>query len=287
MGVCANQVSDSLSAPRFLKLQCWISSEYATTRLWTHFGWVLSCFAIILVSYIATTIIVYRRPATTKSRGFRSIGFKWRNLSASGHHPAFLIYPLVYFFCCIPMALGPMILMAGASVNGDYFLWAGAMIASNGWLDVILWSCTMIFLTPKDIQNAGLQDFRFLRTSSVKYGNIVYVEGGLQGGGADAGEDRSSRRPAWGRYFVRSKYPEMRMMKDRNNNGRPRAGSGGWGFEMVPTGSRDPGSAIQIERSTTVVVEDCEVDTKYNSIGNAARRMSDIVSVPKRVAHLF
>lgn len=259
------------SAP---KLQCWISSEYATTRLWTHFGWVLSCFAIILVSYIATTVIVYKRP---KASGFLSVGCKWRNLSASGHHPAFLIYPLVYFFCCIPMALGPMILMAGASVNGDYFLWAGAMIASNGWLDVILWSCTMIFLTPKDIQNAGLQDFRFLRTSSVKYGNIVYVEGGQ---GRDAGEDRSSK-PAW-----RLRYPEMRA-KQRDKN-RPRGGSGNWGFEMVPTGSRgDPGRAIQIEMSTTVVVEDCE-DTKGYSIGkNAARRVSDIVSVPKRVAHLF
>lgn len=200
------------------------------------------------------------------------IGF--RNLATSGHHPAFLIYPLVYFVCCAPMALGPMILMAGVTVNVEYFLWAGAMIASNGWLDVILWSCTMIFLAPKDIKNAGLQDFRFLRTSSVKYGNIVWVEGGQ---GREAGQGRKFI-PSWrlGRPLIRRPTQSDKRPTRRSN----------WGFELASTESRDPGTAIQIERSTTVVVEDCG-DTKRNSVGVAARRVSDIVSVPKRVAHLF
>lgn len=172
------------------------------------------------------------------------------------------------------MALGPMILMAGVTVKAEYFLWAGAMIASNGWLDVILWSCTMIFLAPKDIQNAGLQDFRFLRTSSVKYGNIVWVEGGQ---GRDAEQGRTLR-PSWrlGRPLMRaSQYTERTARRGSN-----------WGFELASTSSRDAGRAIQIERSTTVVVEDCG-DSKRNSVGVAARRVSDIVSVPKRVAHLF
>lgn len=91
-------------------LKCWISSEYATTRLWTHFGWVLACFGVILVSYLATAIYV-----RMNSDGVRMIGL--RDPKQSGHHPAFLIYPLVYFICCVPMALGPMVLMAGVTIN--------------------------------------------------------------------------------------------------------------------------------------------------------------------------
>lgn len=202
------------------------------------------------------------------------IGF--RNPTKSGHHPAFLIYPLVYFVCCVPMALGPMILMAGVTIKAEYFLWAGAMIASNGLLDVILWSCTMIFLAPKDIRNAGLQDFRFLRTSSVKYGNIVWVEGGQ---GRDAGRQRSDR-PSWremGRPLLRRSYSDLFTSRRGAN----------YGHELASTAPQDGGrTTIQIERSTTVVVED-NGDAKRNSLGVAARRVSDIVSVPKRVAHLF
>lgn len=175
------------------------------------------------------------------------------------------------------MALGPMILLAGVNIKQDYFLFAGAMIASNGWLDVIIWSSTMIFLAPKDIKEAGLEDFRFLRTNSVKYGNLVWVEGGQ---GQDEGSGRGSG-PSWrptlgwgGKSKPGRDYPRGARGGIREDTGR------------MDTSRQDAGQFIQIERSTMVVVEDNQ-DPKRYSVGNAARRVSDIVSVPKRVAHLF
>lgn len=70
----------------------------------------LASFGVILVSYLATAIHV-----RANSDGIRMIGL--RGPKQSGHHPAFLIYPLVYFICCAPMALGPMILMAGVTIK--------------------------------------------------------------------------------------------------------------------------------------------------------------------------
>lgn len=196
-----------------------------------------------------------------------------KNPFGSGHHPAFLIYPLVYFICCIPMALGPMILLAGVNIKQDYFIWAGAMIASNGWLDVIVWSSTMIFLAPKDIKEAGLEDFRFLRTPSMKYGNLVWVEGGQ---GRD--EDEQETRPSW-----RQRLPWKGINRPSRDHprGRPEEDMG-----RDRNARQDAGQFIQIERSTMVVVEENQ-DSKRYSVGNAVRRVSDIVSVPARVAHLF
>ncbi|KAI3390699.1 hypothetical protein diail_8810, partial [Diaporthe ilicicola] len=166
---------------------CWISQEYAGYRLWTHFSWVLAMLSIIILAFIGTAIKIRVPDSYGPARGplrlLWSVRFQLRNPRRTGHHPAFLIYPLIYFACCAPMAIGPMILESGVSVKQGYFLWAGAMIASNGWLDVVLWSLTMIFLAPKDIKQAGLSDFALLRTPSVEYGNMVWVEAGSSGGG--------------------------------------------------------------------------------------------------------
>ncbi|KAJ4393799.1 hypothetical protein N0V93_003014 [Gnomoniopsis smithogilvyi] len=244
---------------------CWISSEYASTRLWTHFGWVLACFGVILVSYLATAICI-----RVNSNGVRMIGL--RDPKQSGHHPAFLIYPLVYFICCVPMALGPMVLMAGVTINDEYFLWAGAMIASNGWLDVIVWSCTMVFLAPKDIKKAGLEEFRFLRTNSVKYGNIIWVEGGKNDG-------RGRRR----QVMQCLPLPELKKIKGEKKGSRL---EDNWDAERGAAAIGDAETSIQVQTSTTVMVENRR-NSALNLFGNPLRPVSDIVSVPARVAHRF
>ena len=50
-----------------------------------------------------------------------------------------------------------------------------------GWLNVLLWSTTIIFIGDHDIRETGLEKFAFLRTPQRVYGNMVMVQGGNDG----------------------------------------------------------------------------------------------------------
>ncbi|KAK0629695.1 hypothetical protein B0T17DRAFT_615439 [Bombardia bombarda] len=112
--------------------------------------------------------------------------------NSGGHHNAFLLYPVIYVICTAPLALGRIATMAGAQVPISYFCTAGALITSNGWLDVLLWGVTrhsLLFGGDIGSQESGLDTFAFMRTPPERrYGNIVWVEG-------SAGPQ--SRRGAW------------------------------------------------------------------------------------------
>lgn len=59
-----------------------------------------------------------------------------------------VVYPLVYVVCTIPLASARMASMSGNPPSLARLCLSGAMITSNGWLDVLLYACTrriMIF----------------------------------------------------------------------------------------------------------------------------------------------
>lgn len=231
-----------------------------------------------------------RRPPPGLLRRLCRVRLQLRNPRRSGHHPAFLIYPLVYFVCCAPMAIGPMILASGVSVKQGYFLWAGAMIASNGWLDVVLWSCTMIFLAPGDIKDAGLSSFAFLRTPSVEYGNMVWVEAGLGGGGGH--RNRGGRA-------ADCLEPLTRMLGRESGRERRR----GVGWESLGKADNKRLNGITTKTTTTVVVEESNMAGMGDGIMRAPAHpgvddgvtprpsfvyaREDVLTVPRRVAHRF
>lgn len=278
-------------------IQCWISQEYAGYRLWTHFAWVLAMMGIIVLGLLCTAIKISVSRPDRRSRSQLGLlqrlmrtRLQLRNPRRSGHHPAFLIYPLVYFVCCAPMAIGPMILASGVSVKQGYFLWAGAMIASNGWLDVVLWSCTMIFLAPGDIKDAGLSSFAFLRTPSVEYGNMVWVEAGLSGG--------CNNRTRGGRA-ADCLQPLARMLGRESGSDRRR----GVGWESLGKSENKRLNGITTKTTTTVVVEESNLAGTGDGIGRGpmhsgaddgitprpsfAYAREDVLTVPRRVAHRF
>lgn len=117
------------------------------------------------------------------------------------HHPAFLIYPLIYVVCTLPLALGRVGTLASAEVPYWYFCMAGALITSNGWLDVLLWGTTRHTVVFGPVGNAdalGLETFAFMRTPPGReFGNIVWVQGATFGdddGDGDGGRGRGSGR---------------------------------------------------------------------------------------------
>jgi hypothetical protein len=101
----------------------------------------------------------------------------------SARHPTFLLYPLIYVLCTMPLAAGRIASMAGNDVSLGYFCFAGSMIASAGWLDVVLYSTTrrgIVFSgQAPPSQDTGIETFAFMRTPPARrFGNVVFVSGG-------------------------------------------------------------------------------------------------------------
>lgn len=99
------------------------------------------------------------------------------------HNPAFLIYPLIYVTCTLPLAAGRIATMAGANVPLEYFCFAGSLIASNGSFDCFLFGMTrhtIVFASKDDVdvEDTGLETFAFTRTPAGSFGNSVWIQGG-------------------------------------------------------------------------------------------------------------
>jgi len=137
--------------------------------------------------------------------------------------------------------------MAGASVPLTYFCAAGALITSNGWLDVLLWGSTRRSLIFGDVdeQQLGLGTFAFMRTPpNRRYGNMIWVEGA----GKPAMDEEETAGGWWGRLVGRRRTRSQ-------SDGMKRGGRSG-SQESLHGGSRgDMGMAIQLDTVTTVVVE--------------------------------
>jgi hypothetical protein len=118
---------------------CWISEEYETTRLWTHYIWIflaefgtIALYAIMyfqLRRQIAASAILGNSQLESLKRLRRVIGYM-------------TIYPIVYIILSLPLAAGRM-----ATANGDppsmtFFCCAGAIITSSGLVDVVLYTLT-------------------------------------------------------------------------------------------------------------------------------------------------
>jgi hypothetical protein len=91
-------------------------------------------FGNVLVYALTYTIPSYRVRTgyytTEKAKRVRSI----LNLM--------VVYPLVYVICTIPLASARMASMSGRPPTLARLCLSGAMITSNGWLDVLLYTCT-------------------------------------------------------------------------------------------------------------------------------------------------
>ncbi|KAI3544585.1 integral membrane protein [Colletotrichum abscissum] len=262
---------------------CWVNVRYEAMRLYLHYLWMFVSFFITAILYILIFNHIRRTDPslqlpsssnnTTSSASQSNRGRKLShahtmsqsgppksshgeaasasNPSNAGHHPAFLIYPIIYILCTAPLALGRVITMAGKSVSLDYFCLAGAMIASNGWLDVLLFSTTrhvIIFNASPDFEETGIETFAFMRTpANRRYGNMVWVQGA---GSAPNNLSADEGTGGWLWKLFRRGRGAGDMKRDRRRSGAHRSIS----QESL---RRRAGQmeGIQMETVTTVVVE--------------------------------
>jgi hypothetical protein len=161
-------------------LQCWINASYQNERLYLHYLWIFVCMFGTIIVYSLIYFSLRRKSSQP------------RHLFPSAHHPLpivsqavtplMLLYPIIYIICTIPLAAGRIASMAGRKVSLEYFCVAGAMIACNGWLDVLLYSITrrgIVFSDTPPNNDDGIDTFWGLGYARPHgMGNVTTIEAG-------------------------------------------------------------------------------------------------------------
>ncbi|KAI0974009.1 hypothetical protein F4678DRAFT_394454 [Xylaria arbuscula] len=210
---------------------CWINEKYSDIRLLTHYLFIFISIALSWSLY--TAIFVYLRRQYKRGHLDEADG-------KGHHHPGFLIYPVVYLICILPLAAGRAATMAGKTPSLSYFCLAGALVASNGWLDVLVFATTrrsLVFAHGHEFgsEDTGINTFAFTKPNN--FGNTIWVRGG---------HNEQQRKPPTGGWWRILGDPEVQARKPI------------WLGKTASQTSLTPPehNAIQMEVITTVVVED-------------------------------
>ncbi|KAF2823476.1 hypothetical protein CC86DRAFT_469266 [Ophiobolus disseminans] len=121
---------------------CWISIDYQNERLWLHYLW------IFIVEF--GTIAIYGH-VFVHLRG-RIRGVINNDTSKLTRATKFMVlYPFVYVILTLPIAVGRMIAMTGRALPDPFFIVAGALLTSCGWIDALLYTLTRRILVNNEI----------------------------------------------------------------------------------------------------------------------------------------
>lgn len=175
-------------------------------------------------------------------------------LPTSTRHPTFLLYPIIYVMCTAPLAAGRIASMAGNEVPLSYFCFAGTMIASAGWLDVVLYSSTRRAIVfsgeAPPSQDTGIGTFAFMRAPEErKFGNSVACTADPKGQVKKWNTWRPVK-PAWG---TGARLRNLAGGIGSRNGSKDTINSSMQAFGMAD--GEVMGMAIQMETTTTVTVE--------------------------------
>ncbi|KAF1831850.1 hypothetical protein BDW02DRAFT_36780 [Decorospora gaudefroyi] len=121
---------------------CWVSSAYQSERLWLHYLW------IFIVEF--GTIIIYAHVFFHLRGRIRSI--MANDTSKLERATKFMVmYPAVYVLLTLPIAVGRMVAMTGTALPDAFFIVAGALLTSCGWIDALLYTLTRRVLVSGDL----------------------------------------------------------------------------------------------------------------------------------------
>jgi hypothetical protein len=121
---------------------CWISTAFQDERLWLHYFW------IFIVEF--GTIAIYGH-VFIHLRG-RIRGIMNNDTSKLTRATKFMIlYPIAYLALTFPIAVGRMAVMGGKKLPDSFFLVAGALLTSCGWVDAVLYALTRRILVNNEL----------------------------------------------------------------------------------------------------------------------------------------
>lgn len=208
---------------------------------------VIICLIITVALYVLIGISMFRNKCSGRHLPSPSVSSDSRR-ELSGHHPAFFVYPVVYLVTMAPLGICRLMIMAGAQLDAIYYFVCASIIAAQGFLNSLLWTLTIMFLSREEIVNFGLD--HFMRTPDDRvFGNIVYIQGGSRGE-----EPRDIAQPK------RSHRGFVRMASVLGDDGRGDAERGRMQRSSSQMSLRHPSvqphGGIQMETITTIIVED-------------------------------
>lgn len=170
---------------------CWVNSSYQKERLWLHYFWILIAEFGTVLGYSLLFYILQRR---LRNGYYKTTGAAERAKAAAR---SIIPYPIIYVVCTLPLASLRISSMAKNVPTFTSLTFAGAMITSNGWLDVILYSLTRRHLMfgnePLKEDVRGLDTF-FWRTGDNNFGTTTTIEAGASAAGGVVGRTNSSAR---------------------------------------------------------------------------------------------
>ncbi|KAK2782526.1 hypothetical protein FQN52_000855 [Onygenales sp. PD_12] len=118
---------------------CWIDERFEYDRLWTHYLWIfLSEFGSVVL-YTLLFFHLRRRVAQSAALGRGQKEHLRRLRRVIGY---MVLYPIAYIVLSLPLAAGRMATARGDTLSISYFCTAGAVIASSGFVDVIMYTLT-------------------------------------------------------------------------------------------------------------------------------------------------
>lgn len=156
---------------------CWVNQRYVNLRLYTHYLWIFVAELGVVGTYAMIFLIILHR--------IRSGYFKDEASAKQAKDVARLmaVYPLVYVFCTLPLASARTAAMAGNDVPAVIMVFAGAMITSNGWLDVLLYTMTrriLIFSDSPPSEDYNLDTFSapWMNDKGSRFGTVTVITAG-------------------------------------------------------------------------------------------------------------
>jgi hypothetical protein len=121
---------------------CWISSDYEPERLGLHYFWLfLSEFGLIVL-YVVT--FIHLRKKTRSMFSENSVANQKSINAVNRITTLMMLYPLVYVVLTLPLSAARMWSMArnGRSPSNVTNCVTGALLASCGWVDCLLYTLT-------------------------------------------------------------------------------------------------------------------------------------------------
>ncbi|KAF2192590.1 hypothetical protein K469DRAFT_553402 [Zopfia rhizophila CBS 207.26] len=152
---------------------CWIHHDFEDLRLWTHYFWIfLFEFGNVIIYAIIYFLLIQRIRS-----GYYTAMEANRAKAISN---LMVVYPIVYVICTLPLASARMSSMSNHPPSLARLCLAGAMITSNGWLDVLLYTLTrriMIFSDEPPADDNGIDTFSaFWSESGKRFGAATTIE---------------------------------------------------------------------------------------------------------------
>lgn len=235
---------------------CWMNSRYHRLRLWLHYFWIFVFEFGTVMLYILTYVTVKCRIKNNFYTADSSQAKHARSVAK-----LMIVYPIVYVICTLPLATLRMVSMTTSkNIGFGWFAFAGAMITSNGWLDVLLYAFTrriMLFSDEPPADTSGLESnftIPFSGGASKRFGTKTICEYDR----GSAGRSRILTR--YGKNMAKDTSEKERMDQlasfhstDDLFRGTPRHASlQTQSFE--PSLSETPASSFKVKARTTIEV---------------------------------